>query len=112
MLSLANKEPLIGMESGIDIVWKVIRKDGCNGSNCMVREREAPLCRSRYWLSHKRSSSAKNGDIGHNGGVGGHWWLEVLLSRGSDIDIIRVYGDVVMKWGKEEGIEKFLSDLR
>jgi hypothetical protein len=37
--------------------------------------------------------------------------LEVLSSRGRDIDVVRVYGDIVMEWGEEEGIEKFLSDL-
>ena len=112
VLSLANKEPLTGMELGVDIVWEVIGKDCCDGSDCMVRERETSLRRSRYWFGCEGLSSTKNGDVGCDGGVSGHQGSEVLSSRGRDVDVIRVYGDIVMEWGEEEGIEKFLSDSR
>ena len=45
---LSYKEPLIGVEPGVDIVWEVIREDCRDCCDCVVREREASLRRSRH----------------------------------------------------------------
>ena len=45
---MANEEPLIGVELGIDVVWEVIGEDCDECRDCMVREREASLHRSRH----------------------------------------------------------------
>ena len=112
VLALANKEPLVGVEPGIDIMWEVIGKDGCDGSDSMVRERETPLCHSRHWFGREGSSCTQNGDVGHSGGVGDHRGSEILSSRSGDIDVIRINGDVVVERGEKEGIKQFLSHAR
>ena len=106
---MTNEEPLIGVESGINIVWEVIGKDCCDSSDSMVRERETSLCHSRHWFSGEGSSGTKNGDVSRNWGVGGHWWSEFFASRSGDIDVVGVDGDIVMERGKKKGVEHFLS---
>jgi hypothetical protein len=106
---LTNEEPLIGMESGIDIVWEVIGKDCCDSSDCMIGERETSLCCSRRWFSGEGSSSTKNGDVSRDRGVGNHRGLEVLPSRSGNIDVVRVDSDIIMERGEKKGVKHFLS---
>jgi hypothetical protein len=35
--------------------------------------------------------------------------LKVFSSRSGDIDVVRVNGDVIVEWGKKEGVKYFLS---
>ena len=107
--SLANEEPLVGMKSGIDIVREIIGEDSCDSSDCVVGEREASLCRGGYGFGGKGSSRAKDGDIGCRGSVDSHWRSEIFSSRGGDIDVVGVDSDIVIKRGKKEGVEYFLS---
>ena len=109
MSPLTNEEPLIGVEPGIDIVWEVIGKDCCDGSNCMIGERETSLCHSRHWFSGEGLSGTKNGDISRDRGIGRHRGSEVLSSRSGDIDVIRVDGDVIVERGEKEGVKHVLS---
>ena len=46
MSSLTNEKPLEVMKVGVNVVWEVIEKDCCNGSNCMIWKRKASLRRS------------------------------------------------------------------
>ena len=109
--SLANEEPLIDMDLGIDIMREVIGKDCSDGSDCMIGEGETSLCCSRHRFGGEGSSGTENGDVSCDWGVSSYWGLEVLLARGGDIDIVRVDGDIIVKWGEEEGVEDFLSNL-
>ena len=54
--SLANEEPLEVVESGIDVVGEVVRQDGCDGSDGVVRKGKTSLCRSRDQGVGERSS--------------------------------------------------------
>ena len=96
---------MVGMELGIDIVWEVIEKDCCDGSNCMIGKGKTPLRCSRYWFSGKGSSGTKNRDVGRDEGVGSHWGSKVLPSRSGDIDIVGIDGDIVVEQGEKEGVE-------
>ena len=55
--SLSYKEPLIGMEPGIDIVREVVREDCRDGSDSVIRKRETSLRRSGHWFGGKGMSS-------------------------------------------------------
>ena len=109
---LANEEPLVVVKAGVDIMGKVIREDCGDSCGSVVREREASLCCGRYGSVRQRTSGAEDGYIGRGRGVGGHRRSEVFASGGSDEDVVRVDGNVLMERGKEEGVEDFLGDLR
>ena len=111
MSSLTNKEPLMVVKACVDIMWEVVRKDCGNGRNSVVGEGEAPLCRGGSGSVHERAFSAENRDISCDWGDGGHWGSKSLASRGGDENIIGVNGDILVKQGKEEGVEDFLSYL-
>ena len=53
MSSLSYKEPLAGMESGVDIVREVVRKDCRNGGDSVIRKGETSLRRSGHWFGRK-----------------------------------------------------------
>ena len=108
---LTDEEPLIGVESGIDIVWEVVGKDRGYGRNSMIGEGETPLCCSGSGSVHERAFGTENRDVSCYGGISGHWGSEILTSRGGDENVIGVYSDILMEWGEEEGVEDFLSDL-
>ena len=55
---MANEEPLVVVKPGINIMQKVVRKDGHNGSDGMVGKGKAPLCRGRYRGIRERSSGS------------------------------------------------------
>ena len=110
--SFTNKEPLGVVQSGVDIVRKVVREDCCYGSDGMVGERETSLRRGGNWGIGKRLSCTQDRDVSRSGGVSRHWGSEVFSLRGSDVDVVRVYGDIVVEWGEEEGVEEFLSHTR
>ena len=107
--SLTNEEPLMVMESSIDIVWKVVREDGGYGCNSVVGKGEAPLHRGGSRSIHEGAFGTENGDVSCDPGSGGHWGLEVLASRGGDKDVVGVNGNVLVKWGKEESVKDFPS---
>ena len=109
--SLANEEPLVVVEAGIDIVGEVVGEDHGDGRGGMVREGETPLCRSRYRSVYKGALGAENRDVGCDRGIGGHWGLKVFLSRGSDKHVVGVYSNVFMEWSEEKSVEDFLGDL-
>ena len=106
---MSHKKPLVGVEPGIDVVWQVVRKDCRDGGNSVIGKRETPLCRSGHQFGGKGASSTEDRDIGHRGSVDSHWGLEVFPSRGGDIDVVGVNGDIVVERGKKKGVEYFLS---
>ena len=112
VLSLTNEEPLVVVEAGVDMVWEVIGKDHGNCSDCVVREREASLCRGRYQFGREGPSCTENGDGSCNGIIGGHRGLKVLSLRSSNVHIVRVNGDIVVERGEKKGIKQLLSDMR
>ena len=75
----------------------------------MIRKWETSLGRGGSGSVLKRVSSVENGDIGHNWSSGGHRGSEVFTSGRGDEDIVGVDGNVLMKWGEEEGVEDLLS---
>ena len=70
------------------------------------------MCRGRGGSVVKRSSRTQNRDVSCSGGVGGHRWSEVFLSRGGNIDVIGIHSDIVVEQGEKEGIKNFLGDMR
>ena len=112
VLSLANEEPLVGMQSGVDVMQKVIRKNSRNGSDCVIGEGEAALCCGRQWGVGKGLFCAQDGDIGCDGGIGVHRWSEVFLVGGGDKNIVGVYSDIFVEQGEEKGVEEFLRNMR
>ena len=67
--SLTNKEPLVVVESGIDVMWEIIREDCCYGGDGVIGERETSLlCGGNQGIG-KRSSCTQDRDISHSGGV-------------------------------------------
>ena len=109
--SLTNEEPLMVVKACVDIMLEVVRKNRGNGCNSVIGERETPLCHGGSGGIRKRAFRAENRDIGGDWSGSSHWGSEALASRGGDKDIVGVDGDVLMKWGKEKGIEDFLSYL-
>ena len=99
------------VKASVDIVGEVIRKDGGNSRNGMIREGEASLCRGRCGSVRQRTFGAEDGYIGRDWGIGGHRWSEVFTSGRSDKDIVGVDSNVLVVWGEEEGIKDFLGDL-
>ena len=109
--SLTNEEPLVVVESGIDIVREVVGEDCGDSRYSVVGEGETPLCRGRCGSVRQRTSGAEDGYIGCGWGIGGHWGSEVFASGGSDEDVVGVDGNVLVERGKEKGVENFLGDL-
>ena len=109
--SLTNEEPLVVVKACVDIMREVIRKD-CGDSRChVVWKGKTSLRRGRCGSVSERTLGAENGDVSCDRGSGGHRGSEVFLSRGGDEDVVGVHGDVFVKWGEEECVEDFLSDL-
>ena len=111
MSSLTNEEPLVVVESGVDIVWEVVGKNRGDSRNGMIGEGEAPLRRGGCRSVLKRAFSAENRDVGRSRGSGGHRGSEVFTSRGSDEDVVGVNSDILMEWSEEESVEDFLGDV-
>ena len=111
MSPLTNEEPLMVVKACVDIMWEVVQEDCGDGHDSVVREGEAPLRHGRSGNVHKRAFRAKNRDISRDWGGGGHQGSEILASRGGDENIVRVNGDILVKRGKEEGVEDFLGYL-
>jgi hypothetical protein len=109
MSSLTNEEPLVVVESGVDIVREVIGKNCGDSRNSMVGKGEASLRRGGYRSILKRASGAENRDVGHSWSSDGHRGSGVFVSRGSDEDVVGIDGDVLMERGEEEGVENLLS---
>ena len=109
--SLTNEEPLVVVKACVDIVREVIRENRGDSRYSVVREGEAPLRRGRYGSVRQRTSSAEDGYIGCDWGIGGHRGSEILAARRSDKHVIGIDGDVFVKRGEEESVEDFLCDL-
>ena len=109
--SLTNEEPLRVVQSGVDIMREVVRKDCRNGSNCVIGEGKTFLHCGGYWFGGKGSPCAKNGDVGRDRGASSHWGSEILLLRRGDEDIVGVNGDIFMKGGEEESIKQLACNL-
>ena len=108
---MTNEEPLVVVKARIDIVWEVVRKDCGDSCGSVVRKGKAPLHRGGCGSVHERALGAENGDVSCDWGSGVHRGSEVFASSGGDENIIRVNGNIFVKWGKEEGVEDFLSYL-
>ena len=109
--SLADEEPLVVVKACVDVVWEVVREDRSDSRDGVVREGETPLCHGRCGSVCQRTFGAEDGYIGCGWGICGHRGSEVFASGRSDEDVVRVYGDVLVEWGEEEGVENLLSDL-
>ena len=109
--SSANEEPLVIVETSIDVVRKVIGEDGSNSRDGVIGEWETSLCRSGRGSVRQRTSGVEDRDVGRGRSVGGRRGSEVFASGRSDEDVVRVDSDVLMERGKKEGVEDFLSDL-
>ena len=109
--SLANEEPLVVVEAGVDIMREVVGKNCGDSRGSVIREGEAPLRRSGCGGVYKGTFGTEDRDISCDWGVGGHWGLEIFATGGSDKDVVRVDGDVFVERGKEESVEDVLSNL-
>ena len=109
VLSLADKEPVMVVKACVDIMWEVVQEDCGYGRDSVVGKGEAALRGGGSGSIHERAFGTEYGDIGCDWGSGGHRGLEVLTSRGGDEHVVRIDGDVFVKWGKEKSVEDFLG---
>ena len=109
--SLANEEPLVVVEVGVDIVREIIGKDCGDSCDSVIREGETSLCCGGYGSVCKGAFGVKDRDVSRGWGTRGHRRSEIFAARRGDKDIIGVNGNVFMKRGKEESVENLLSDL-
>ena len=109
--SLANEEPLVVVKTCVDIVWEVVRENCGDGRGSVVWKGKASLRCGGSGSVCERAFSAEDGDIGRGWGGGSHRGSEVLASGRGDEHVVGIDGDVLMKRGKEESVEYFLSDL-
>ena len=109
---MANEEPLVVVEAGVDIVREVVGEDRGNGRYGVIREGEVSLCCGGYGSVGEKAFGAKDRDIGRDRGIGGYRGSGVFVTRRGDEDIVGVDGDVLMKWGKEKGVKDLLSNSR
>ena len=107
--SLTNEEPLVVVETGVDIVRKVVRKDCGDGRDGVIGERETSLCRGRCGGVCERASGTEDRNINCGWSRGGHWGSEVFATRGGDKDVVGVNGDILVKRGEKESVEYFLG---
>ena len=107
--SLTNEEPLVVVKACVDIVWEVVREDGSNSRDGVVRKGKASLCCGGRGSVFEGTFGAENGDIGRSWSCGGHRGLKVFAPRGSDKDVVGVDGDVLVERGEEESVEYFLG---
>ena len=78
--SLANEEPLVVVKAGIDIVGKVVRQNGSDGGDRMIRDRKTALRHGRKQHGSEGLSCAQDRDVSHGRGVSGHWGSEVFAT--------------------------------
>ena len=109
--SLANEEPLVVVEAGVDIMREVVGKDRGNSHGGVVGEGETPLRRGRRGSVCEGTFGAEDRNVRCYRGIGGHRGSEVFSARRGDKDVVGVHGNIFMKWGEEESVEDFLSDL-
>ena len=109
--SSANEEPLVIVETSIDVVGKVVREDSGDSRDRVVRKGEAALRRGGHRGVYEGSSGAENGDVGCDWGLGGRRRSEIFSSGGGDEDIVGVDGNVLVERGEKKGVEDFLGDL-
>ena len=78
--SLTNEEPLVVVKACVDIMREIIREDGGNGRDGVVRKGKASLHCSGYGSVTERLFGAKNRDVGHDRGSGSHRESKVFTS--------------------------------
>ena len=110
--SLANEEPLVVVEAGVDIVREVIGKNRGDSRDSVIRKGKTSLRCGGYGSVCKGASGAEDRDISRNGGIGGHRGSVVFATRRSDKDVVGVNCNVFMKRGEEESVEDFLGYAR
>ena len=98
--SLTNEEPLVVVKACVDIVREVIREDCSDSRGSVVRKGETSLRRGGYRSAFEGTSGAEDEDIGRDRGIGGHRESEVFASGRGHEDVVRVNGDVLVKWGE------------
>ena len=108
---MADEEPLVVVETCVDIVWEVVREDGGDSRGSVIWKGKAALRRGGCRSVHEGLFGAEDGDVGRYWRIGSHRGSEVFASRGGNEDIVGVNGDVLVKWGKEESVEDFMGDL-
>ena len=109
--SLANEEPLVVVEAGVDIMREIVGKDCGDSRDGVIREGKTSLCRGGRGRVRKGTSGAEDRDVSRAWGIGGHRGSKVFTSWRSDEDVVGIHGDILVERGEEEGIEDFLSDL-
>ena len=97
------------VKSCVDIMREVVGEDGGDSRNSVVREGETSLRRGRCGGICEGTSGTEDRDVSRVRGIGGHRGSEVFTARGGDKDVVRVDGDVLVKWGEEESVEYFLG---
>ena len=98
--SLANEEPLVVVETGVDIVREVVGKDCGDSRGGVVGEGKTPLRRSGCRSVCKGAFGAEDRDVGRAWGSGGHRGAEVFATRGSDKHVVGIDGNVFVEWGE------------
>ena len=109
--SLANEEPLVVVEAGVDIVREVVGKDCGDSRGSMVGKGKTPLRRGGCWGIYEGTFGTEDGDIGRDRGIDAHRRSEVFAAWGGYKDIVGVDSDVFVERGKKEGVKNLLSDL-
>ena len=111
VLSLTNEEPLVIVKARVDVVWEVVREDCGDSCGSVVWKGKTALRCGRCGSVYKRAFSTEDQDIGCDWGSGVHRGSEVFATGGGDKNVVGVDSDVLVKRGKEEGVEDFLGDL-
>ena len=109
--SLANEEPLVVVEACIDVMGEVVREDGSDGRDSVVRKGKTSLRRGGSRSVHEWLFRAEDRDVGHGWSGGSHRGSEIFAAGRSDEHVVGVNGDILVKRGEEKGIENLLSDL-
>ena len=109
--SLANEEPLVVVEAGVDIVREVIGEDCGDSHDGMIREGETSLCCGGRGSVCEGALSSEDRDVGRDRSTSGRRGSEVFAARRGDKDVVGVNSNVFMKRGEKESVEDFLSDL-
>ena len=110
--SLTNEEPVMVVETRVDIVGEVVGEDRGYGRDGMVGERETTLRSGGRGSVRQQSSGIEDGYISRGWGVCGHRGSEVFATWGGDENVVGVDGDVLVERSKEQSVEDFLGYAR
>ena len=110
--SLANEEPLVVVETGVDIMREVVGKDRSDSRDGVIREGKTPLRRGGCGGVCEGTPGTEDRDVSRTRGIGGRRGSGVVAARRGDEDVVGVDSDVLVKWGEEESVEYFLGYAR